>query len=86
MYYWCVCVCVCVCVVCVCVCVCVLCVCVCVVCVCVCVCVCCRGYVISTSTIRPVTYTDWVTFTGPISHPVHQLITPAIRVGGDMEA
>ena len=38
---------------------------------------------ISQSTVETVTYNDWATASGTISHTVRRLVTPAVQVRGD---
>ena len=40
----------------------------------------CREYIVSQTTIRTTTYTDWQTRNGPINHDVQQFVTPNVVV------
>lgn len=42
--------------------------------------VCCSNFVVSSTTVQTVTYSDWQTANGVISRQVSQLVTPAVRV------
>lgn len=40
-----------------------------------------NGQFVNDTTIRQVTYTDWMTQNGPVSHTVTLLVTPRVVVG-----
>ena len=43
-------------------------------------CMACRNFIVSDTTIRTTTYTDWETRNGPINHDVQQFVTPNVVV------